>query len=102
MPAESISRIPGATGDHPAIARFLDEARAAAKVRGLLAEHHIETLETVLANACFAASNDPACVDFWDHVVAIIRRRDRTVKERLMEIGRTGELLDERRRGRMN
>ena len=100
---EAINRIfprfPGATGDHPVIVGFLEELREAGRERGSITEAHVAVVETVLANAHHAAADDPALLDLWDDLVAVIRS-DRTVKERLFEFGRIGELLDERLRGR--
>jgi hypothetical protein len=62
------------------IGASLDEVREAGKVRGPITERHIEIIETALANVCFAASNDPVYVGLWDDLVAVMRRRDRTVK----------------------
>ena len=94
-----LRRLPGATGDHPAIAAFVVELRAIVTSRPNVTEEHVTFIENLLANAYHAASGDPALVDLWDDLVAVIRG-DQTVKERLFEFGRIGERLDERRRGR--
>jgi hypothetical protein len=100
-PYLALHRLPGATGDHPVIARFLDEVRDAGKVRGLITEEHVAFIENILANAHHAAADNPALLDLWDALVAVIRT-DRTVKERLFEFGRIGERFDEKQRGHSN
>jgi hypothetical protein len=104
MPAPDLAlrRLPGATGDHPAIAAFVAELRAILPSRPNLTEEHAAFITNVLANAHHAAADDPELLDLWDDLVAVIRRRDRTVRERLAEFGRIGELFDQRRRGRAN
>jgi hypothetical protein len=101
-PALALRRLPGATGDHPAIAAFVAELRAVLSSRPNLTEEHVAFIENILANAHHAAADDPALLDVWDDLVAVIRRRDRPVKARLAEFGRLGELFDERHRGRAN
>jgi hypothetical protein len=98
MPAPDLAcrRLPGAMGDHPAIAAFVAEIRAVLPSRPNLTEEHVAFIENILVNAHHAAADDPALLDLWDALVAVIRRRDRTVKERLTEFGR----IDERRLGR--
>jgi hypothetical protein len=102
MPAPDLAlrRLPGATGDHPAIASFVAELRAVMPSRPNVTEEHVAFIENILVNAHHAAAGDPALLDLWDDVVAVIRRRDRAVKERLAEFGRIGERLDEQHHGR--
>lgn len=104
MPAPDLAcrRLPGATGDHPVIEAFVADARAVMPSRPNLTEEHISFIENLLANVHHAAADDPALLALWDDLVAVIRRRDRTVKERLAEFGRIGERLDEQLRGRTN
>jgi hypothetical protein len=104
MPAPELAlhRLPGATGDHPTIAAFVAELRAVMPSRPNVTEEHVTFIENILVNAHHAAADDPALLDLWDDLVTVIRRRDRTVKERLFEFGRIGERLDEQLRGRTN
>jgi hypothetical protein len=88
-------------GDHPAIAAFVAELRAVMPSRLNVTEEHVAFIENLLVNAHHAAADDPALLDLWDVLVAVIRS-DRTVKERLFEFGRIGERLDEQLRGRTN
>lgn len=104
MPAPDLAlrRLPGATGDHPAISAFVAELRAVMPSRPNVTEEHVAFIENILVNAHHAAADDPELLDLWDDLIAVISRRDRTIKERLAEFGRLGELLDERCRGRTN
>jgi hypothetical protein len=101
MPAPDLAlrRLPGAMGGHPAIEAFVAELRAVLPSRPNLTEEHVAFIENILVNAHHAAADDPALLDLWDALVAVIRS-DRTVKERLFEFGRIGERLDEQLRGR--
>ena len=103
MPASDLAlrRLPGATGDHPVIETFVAELRAVLPSRPNLTEEHVAFIENLLVNAHHAAAHDPELLDLWDDLVAVIRS-DRTVKERLFEFGRIGELFDEQLRGRTN
>lgn len=96
-----VAGLPDAAADHPAIARFIDEIREAAKVRGLITEEHIEVIRVGLASAYHAAGDSAEMLDFWDEAHTVITQR-KSVRERLLRIGRIGELLEERYRGRMN
>jgi hypothetical protein len=98
-PALALHRLPGARDDHPAVEAFVAELRAVMPLRPNLTEAHVAFIENILANAHQAATDDPALLDLWDALVAVIRS-DRTVKERLTEFGRIGERLDEQLRGR--
>jgi hypothetical protein len=97
-----LPRLPGATGDDPVIVRFLDEVREAGNVRGLITEAHVANIETILANLCFAASDDPGLVDLWDSVRALISDTSRSVKERLAGFDLLGDRWNEQRYGRAN
>jgi hypothetical protein len=103
MPAPELAlhRLPGATGDHPVIEAFMADVRAVMPSRPNVTEEHVAFIENILVNAHHAAADDPALLDLWDALVAVIRS-DRTVKERLFEFGRIGERLDEQLRGRTN
>ena len=73
---------------------FIAELRVAAKVRGLVTEEHIEFIRAGLFRAHDAASEFSEFVDVWDDIAALISNRRLTVKERLLEMGRIGELLE--------
>jgi hypothetical protein len=82
-----------------AIEAFIDEVREAAKVRGLITGEHIEAIRRALVDCCNAADEHGEMVDLWDDAREVITRRC-SVKERLTELGRLGELFDEQQRGR--
>jgi hypothetical protein len=79
---------------------FVDEIREAAKVRGLITEAHIEIIRSVLVRAYDAADESGEFLELWDSVRDLIANKSMPVKARLLELGRIGELLDERCRGR--
>jgi hypothetical protein len=85
-----------------AIETFLDEAREAGKVRGLITEEHIEIIRSALVNGYNAAGDDPRLLDLWDGVRDVITDRRMSVKERLVAMGKVAERFDEQQRGRTN
>lgn len=97
-----LRRLPGATGDHPAITDFVDEVRAYAVTRPKINADHIAWLETSLANAHHAAADDPALLDLWDMLVAEITAPGKSVNERLEGIGKAADAWNEKRRGKVN
>jgi hypothetical protein len=99
---QPLPRLPGATGDDPVIVGFLDELREAGRQRGLITEAHVAVIETVLANLCFAAGDDPGLVDLWDSVRALISDTSRSVKERLAGLDTLGDRWNEQHHGRAN
>jgi hypothetical protein len=83
-----------------AIENFLDEVRLAGRRRGLMTEEHIEAIRRALVNSFNAAGEYGELLDMWDEAREVITQRDRSVKERLIELGRIGERYDERQRGK--
>jgi hypothetical protein len=100
--SKPLPRLPGATGDDPVIVGFLDEVREAGKARGLLTEAHVANIETILANLCFAASDDSGLVDLWDSVRVLISDTSKSVKERLAGFDPIGDRWNEQHHGRAN
>jgi hypothetical protein len=82
-----------------AIETFLDEAREAGKVRGLITEEHIEIIRSALVNGYNAAGDDPRLLDLWDGVRDVITDRRMSVKARLVETGKMTKRWDEKQRG---
>ncbi len=93
-------RLAGATADHPIIVRFMDEIREVARTHPQITEAHIEAVETALANGHYAAAESVELMQLWDDVRRVIMQRDKSVKERLTEMGRLAERFDEMSRGR--
>ena len=71
----------------PAIAAGRD-LRAESERHWRLAMQYLDQLEASLLEIYEAGADDPAAIEFFDNVISIIRRRDKSDDDRLREIGK--------------